>query len=91
MTAHLSHILLPSDESLTVTITLSSAGGVPTGTVMLSGGGYTSKATALSSGAATIVIPANTLKPGAVTLTVTYAQTADYTSVSVQKNLTVRN
>ena len=45
---------------------------VPTGSVVLSGGGYTSAATALSSGSVTITIPAGALAAGTDTLTATY-------------------
>ena len=44
----------------------------PTGTVTLTGGGYTSAATALVSGSYSITIPYNSLSAGTDTLTVTY-------------------
>ena len=44
----------------------------PTGTVVLSGGGYTSAATTLSSGSATINIPSDTLSTGNYTFQANY-------------------
>jgi N-acetylneuraminic acid mutarotase len=65
----------------------------PTGTVTLTGGGYTSPATALSGGYATIVIPAGSMAAGADTLTVSYApdsaSSPTYTSASGTKLVTV--
>jgi hypothetical protein len=62
-----------SNQSVTVTGTVSGSGGTPTGTVTLTGGGYTSQATALSGGGYSITIPANTFtSTETVTLTVTY-------------------
>ena len=61
-----------SNQSVTVTGTVSGSGGTPTGTVTLTGGGYTSPATALSGGSYSITIPANSLSTGNDTLTVTY-------------------
>jgi len=66
-----------------VTVAMSGGTGnpVPTGTVTLSGGSYTSAATALSAGSATINIPANTLSVGSYTFKATY--TPDATSVPI--------
>jgi len=58
-----------SNVSLTVTGTVSGAGGAPTGTVTLSGGGYTSSAATLAGGNYSITIPANSLSAGSDTLT----------------------
>jgi subtilase family serine protease len=62
-------------QSLSVTITLSGGGTnpTPTGSVTLSCGSYTSSATTLSAGAATIVVPAGSLATGSDTLTASYA------------------
>ncbi|MGA7258864.1 MAG: Ig-like domain repeat protein [Terracidiphilus sp.] len=62
-------------QALTVKVTVSSGSGAPTptGTVTLSSGKYTSAATTLSSGAATINLPSGTLAAGS------YAFTAGYT------------
>ena len=61
-------------QSLSVTVTVAGGGGdpVPTGSVTLTGGGYMSAATTLTSGGATITIPAGSLATGSDTLTVMY-------------------
>jgi hypothetical protein len=61
-------------QPLMVAVAVSGGSGAPaaTGTVILSGGGYTSPATALSSGAATFNLPAQTLAAGSVTFSATY-------------------
>ncbi len=59
---------LNSNQSLNVTATVTGASGTPTGTVTLSGGGYTSSAEALSGGSYTFTIPADSLSSGADTL-----------------------
>jgi hypothetical protein len=61
-------------QQLSVTVSVSGGGGnpTPTGSVVLSGGGYTSSAAALSAGSASFAIPANTLAAGSVTFTATY-------------------
>jgi hypothetical protein len=71
-----------STNSLSVTVTVSGSGATPTGTIILSGGGYTSAATTLTSGSATIVIPANSLSAGTDTLTATYSGDTVYASAS---------
>ncbi len=58
--------------SVTVAVAWSAGSPTPTGSVTLTGGGYTSPATTLSSGSATINIPANSLSAGSVTLTANY-------------------
>jgi hypothetical protein len=61
-------------QALTVTISLNGGTGnpTPTGSVTLAGGGYTSKATTLASGSATIAIPAATLATGIDSLAASY-------------------
>ncbi len=65
----------------------------PTGTVTLSGGGYTSAAATLSGGTATIMIPAGSLATGTDTLTATYTpdsnSTSTYTSATGTNTVTV--
>ena len=69
--------------SLSVTVKVAgSSGTTPTGTVTLSGGGYTSAAVTLVNGSATIVIPANSLTVGNDTLTASYSGDANYASAS---------
>jgi hypothetical protein len=61
-------------QALTVTVSVSGATGkaTPTGSVVLTGGGFTSASVTLTSGAATIAIPAGSLTVGTDTLTVVY-------------------
>jgi hypothetical protein len=74
---------------LSVAITVSGSSGTPTGTVKLSGGGFTSAATALASGKATIVIPANALAAGSDTLAAKYSGDAKFGSASGSAKVTV--
>ena len=72
-----------SNQTMTVTGTVACTGScagstTPTGTVTLTGGGYTSPATALSGGSYSITIPANSLSAGNDTLTVTYSGNSIY-------------
>jgi hypothetical protein len=80
-------------ETVAVTITVSSSSGAPTGSVTLSGGSYTSTATSLSSGSATITIPAGSLAAGSDTLTARYtpdgASSAAYLSASGMASVAV--
>jgi N-acetyl-anhydromuramyl-L-alanine amidase AmpD/N-acetylneuraminic acid mutarotase len=70
-------------QTLTVTVTVNGGSGnpTPTGTVTLSGGGYTSSATTLSSGSATINVPAGSLATGNDTLTVSYTPDSNSSSI----------
>ncbi len=70
-------------QPLTVSIAVSdgSTSPTPTGSVTLSSGSYTSAATTLSSGNASIVVPGGSLGVGTVTLSVTY--TPDSASSSI--------
>jgi hypothetical protein len=65
-------------QALSVTVTMSGGSGnpTPTGAVTLTGGGYSSAATTLSGGSATINIPAGSLGIGSNTLTVSYTPDA---------------
>jgi hypothetical protein len=78
-----------SGQSLSVPVTLTGASGTPTGNVTLSGGGYTSSAQALASGATTFNIPANSLSGGTVTLTASYAGDTTYGVATGTANVTV--
>jgi hypothetical protein len=84
---------ITANQSLSVSITVAGASGTPTGTVILTGGGYTSASTALSSGKATIVIPASSLTGTggsfSVTLTATYSGDTTYASESGTASVTV--
>jgi hypothetical protein len=70
-------------QSLSVGIAVSGGNGnpTPTGTVTLSSGAYSSAATTLSSGSATIVVPAGSLALGSDTLSAAYTPDAGSTSV----------
>ena len=61
----------------------------PTGTVTLSGGGYTSSAQTLISGEFTFTIPANALAVGTDTLTATYSGDANYAADTATATVTV--
>jgi hypothetical protein len=75
-----------SNQTVTVNGTVSCTGvctgsTTPTGTVTLTGGGYTSPATALSgTGSYSITIPYNSLSAGSDTLTVTYNGSSIYSA-----------
>jgi hypothetical protein len=58
-------------QSLNVSITVSGS-PTPTGTVVLTSGGYTSASTALANGGATFIVPAGSLTIGSDTLTASY-------------------
>lgn len=75
-------------QPLTVAVTVSGGSGkaTPTGSVTLSGGGFTSVAVALSSGIATINIPAGSLGVGVDPLAVTY--TPDSASSTIYNGAT---
>jgi subtilase family serine protease len=80
---------LYSSQTLSVTATVTGASGTPTGTVTLSGGGYTSSAETLSGGSYAFTIPANSLSAGTDTLTVTYSGDANYASATGTATVTV--
>jgi len=67
-------------QSLTVTVAINGGIGnpTPTGSVILTSGSYTSAATALGGGSATISIPAGSLTAGSDTLTASYSGDANY-------------
>ncbi|MGD0942617.1 MAG: glycoside hydrolase family 44 protein, partial [Terracidiphilus sp.] len=80
-------------QSLSVTVAVAGTGATPTGSVILSSGNYTSSATTLSSGSATITIPAGSLAAGTDTLTSKYtpdsASSGTYSSASGTASVTV--
>lgn len=78
-----------SNQSLSVTATVTGVAGTPTGTVTLSGGGYTSAAETLSGGSYTFTIPANSLSAGTDTFTVTYSGDSAYASATGTATVTV--
>lgn len=82
---------ITANQSLSVPVTVAGSGTLapPTGTVILSGGGYTSTAETLSSGAYTFTIPPNSLAVGTDTLTVTYSGDSNYASSTATASETV--
>ncbi|MGD0096379.1 MAG: protease pro-enzyme activation domain-containing protein [Terracidiphilus sp.] len=81
---------LNSGQSLKVTATVSGSGATPTGTVLLSGGGYASTAQTLVAGTYAFTIPANTLNIGTDTLTVAFTTgDANYASGLGNTSVTV--
>ncbi|MGA9670577.1 MAG: TIGR03118 family protein, partial [Terracidiphilus sp.] len=75
-------------QALSVAIAVSGGGGnpTPTGSVTLTSGTYMSAATTLSSGAATISIPAGSLATGTDTLTASYTPDAASSSTYNSSN-----
>jgi len=83
---------LSASGTLSVAVTLTPPSGssaTPTGTVTLSGGGYTSPAQTLATGAYTFAVPANSLSVGSDTLTVAYSGDTNYASATGTANVTV--
>ena len=86
---------ITTTQALTVTVGVSGGSGnpTPTGSVVLTSGSYTSAATTLSSGSATINIPAGSLAVGADTLSVSYtpdsASSSTYNSATGSNTVTV--
>ncbi len=78
-------------QSLTVTVAVSGPTGsaTPTGSVTLTSGTYSSAATALASGSASIVIPAGSLTSGADTLTASYSGDTNYSVTTGTGSVTV--
>jgi trimeric autotransporter adhesin len=76
-------------QTLTVAVALNGSNGVPTGTVTLSGGSYTSAPAPLSGGTASIVVPAGTLTVGNDTLTATYSGDVNYGQATGSASVTV--
>jgi len=80
-------------QSLNVTVAVSGGSGTPTGSVVLSSGNYTSAATALVAGSATITVGAGSLAVGSESLSAKYtpdaASSAVYGSASGSGTVTV--
>jgi hypothetical protein len=76
-------------QSLSVPVTVSGSNGTPTGTVTLSGDGYTSPAEQLTNGTYTFTIPAYSLSGGSQTLTVSYSGDSTYAPASGSGTVTV--
>ena len=88
---------IKTTDALAVTVAVAGGSGnpTPTGTVTLSSGSYTSAATALVSGSATINIPAGSLDTGSDTLLVHYepdnSSASTYNSASGSSTVTVNH
>jgi hypothetical protein len=82
-------------QALTVTVTVNGGSGnpTPTGSVTLASGSYTSAATTLSGGSATINVPAGSLATGSDTLTASYTpdsnSSATYNAATGSKSVAV--
>lgn len=77
------------NQPLNVVATLTGAGATPTGTVSISGGGFSSGPKTVTNGAYTFTIPAGSLATGSDTLTVSYSGDASYASTSGTTAVTV--
>jgi len=80
---------VPFNSQLTVTAAVSGSGATPTGTVTLSGGGYTSSSETLSGGSYTFTIPGDSLATGTDSLTVSYSGDNTYNSASGSTQVTI--
>jgi subtilase family serine protease len=80
---------LSTTDPMSVAISVSGGTSTATGTVTLTGGGFNSGATTLSSGAATINIPASSLAAGSDTLTASYSGDSNYNSATGSATVTV--
>ncbi|WP_058185204.1 Ig-like domain repeat protein [Terracidiphilus gabretensis] len=84
---------IQTNQALTVTGSISGGAGIPSipGTVIISGGGYTSSAMTLlvTNGTYFVTIPANSLKAGADTLTATFSGDDFYNSATSSAAVTV--
>ena len=76
-------------DPLNVAVSVAGTSGPGTGTVTLTSGTYNSGAWPLSSGSATVVVPANSLSTGAATLSASYSGDATYLPASETANVTV--
>jgi subtilase family serine protease len=82
-------LILSQTLAVAGTVASSAAGGAtPTGTVTLTAGSYTSKAT-LASGAYSFTVPANSLGAGSDTLSVAYSGNTTYSTASGEAIVTV--
>lgn len=80
-----------STQSLPLVFTVSGPAGDPrpTGTLVLKSGSYTSGALALSAGAVSATVPANTFTTGQATLTAAYSGDANYLAATLNVPVTV--
>lgn len=82
---------ITTSQALSVTVAVSGGSGkpTPTGSVTLSGGGYSSAVTTLSGGSAVINVPAGSLATGIDTLTASYSGNSNYNATTGTTQVTV--
>jgi len=80
---------ITTSNSLNVTVTVTGSSNTPSGSIVLSGGGYTSSAVDLSSGSAAFTIAAGALAAGTDTLTATYSGDGVYSTATGATTVTV--
>jgi len=82
---------ITTSQALTITVAVGGGSGnpTPTGTVTLTSGSYTSTATTLTSGHATINVPAGSLATGTDTLTAAYSGDNNYSTATGDTSVTV--
>ncbi len=78
-----------ANQSVSVAVTVAGSSGTPTGSVTLSGGGYTSSSQTLSAGSTTFTVPANKLSPGSDSMTASYSGDPTYAPASGTSTVTV--
>jgi hypothetical protein len=85
---------IASSQSLSITASVTGASGVPTGSVIVyalfgTGVEFRSVPTTLTGGSATVVIPANTLTLGSITLEASYSGDATYSQIGLSNIVTI--
>jgi subtilase family serine protease len=80
---------ITNSTALTVVVAVTGSSSTPTGTITLSGGGYTSSEETLSSGSYTFTVAAGDLSSGTDTLTVGYSGDTNYASATATTSITV--
>src|SRR6185503_10587632 len=78
-----------SNQSVSVVVVVAGASGTPTGTINLTGGGYSPAAQTLTAGSAIFNIPGNKFAAGTVVLTATYSGDSIYGSNTGTTQVTV--
>jgi hypothetical protein len=76
-------------QTLPLAIAVTGALGPPTGTVTISGGGYTGPAWPLNNGSTTFTIPVNSMSAGTDTLTASYSGDPTYLPSTATTQITV--
>jgi hypothetical protein len=77
------------NQALNVAVTVGGSDGTPTGSVALTGGGYTAAVGALVNGAYTFAIPASSFAAGIDNLTVSYSGDGTYAGATGTATVTV--